>query len=76
MGEYEVMVQVRLDELMKERKLTQQEVATQAGIPQSTVSRWSNNFLTSYDREVIEKLLAFFEIELTDLFVVTRKKKK
>jgi transcriptional regulator with XRE-family HTH domain len=57
-------------ELGKSR-LTQDELAELSGIQQATLSRWINNKVDAYKREILEKLMQVFDCGLEDLFEVT-----
>ena len=70
----EIMVQARINELMKEKGITQARLAEGTDLPPSTVSRWVNNYIRSYDQSVIEKFMVYFDVTIDKLFKVTYKK--
>lgn len=57
------MLRLRLKELYKERGVTQKQVSEEIGIRSGTLSGLANNMRTSWDVEILNKLLAYFEIE-------------
>jgi DNA-binding Xre family transcriptional regulator len=69
-------LKIRLDELIKEkeqewgRPIRQFEIAEQIQIPASTLSRYVNGLLTRYDREILEKLMNYFDCDISDILVV------
>lgn len=68
-------LKVQLRELMETRTndkgkpLTQLDVAVGTGIPQSTISRYYNGYVTRFDGDIIEKLCDFFGVDPGDLIV-------
>lgn len=65
-------VKLRLKELMTERNVKQQELADAIGVPQGTLSRWVGNKVDRYDRTILNKLIGFFNCDISDLIVVER----
>jgi transcriptional regulator with XRE-family HTH domain len=79
-----VELRLNLKQLMQDKgktvntdgsKLKQSQLAELTGIPQGTISGWERGIITRYDKEVIEKLLEYFDCELADLFIVERKRR-
>lgn len=64
---------LRLNEIIKERGLTQEDVAKMTGVPQSTISRWCANKIDSYKNVIIDALCDKLEIEPGDLIVRIKK---
>lgn len=64
---------LRLNEIIKERGLTQDRLAEMTGIPQSTISRWCANKIDSYKNDIIDALCDKLEIEPGDLIVRIKK---
>jgi transcriptional regulator with XRE-family HTH domain len=56
----------------KQTPLTQMELAENIGVPQGTISRWVRSKVDSYNREILEKLMIYFECDIEDLFEVKR----
>ncbi len=56
----------------KKTPLTQSELAEKIGVPQGTISRWVGSKIDSYNREILEKLMIYFNCEIEDLFRVDR----
>lgn len=56
----------------KKTPLTQMELAEKIGVPQGTISRWVGSKIDSYNRQILEKLMVYFECEIEDLFKVER----
>jgi DNA-binding Xre family transcriptional regulator len=72
-----VSIRLNLEKLMEQkgqsiqgRPLTQQDLAEMTGIPQGTISRWVNNKVDSYKREILESLVQALDCELTDLLLI------
>lgn len=63
-------VEIRLRELMAERGVTQDDVASATGIPQSTLSRWAGNKVDRMDKGIILKLCAYFQCGIEDLISI------
>jgi transcriptional regulator with XRE-family HTH domain len=49
------------------RKITQKEVAQAADIDPAVLSRYANGFTNSFQGEVVEKLMDYFEVSLDEL---------
>ena len=56
------------------RRLTQLEISHATGIPQGTISKWSNGYVSRLDKHIIVALLnyfnQYFECTLEDLLVL------
>lgn len=63
-------VRVRLKELMEKRKITQERLSEDTGIPQGTISRWAGNKIDRLDRHIMTKLCEYFKIEIGELLEV------
>ncbi len=68
-------VRNRLNELMKERDLTQAELAEKMGVSPGTISRWTRNQIDLYDKTLLEKFMDFFDCDITDILVTTQDEK-
>lgn len=59
------------------KRLTQQEISQATGIPQGTISKWSNDYISRLDKAIIVALLnyfnQYFECKLEDLLVLHTK---
>lgn len=66
----------RVEQITGER-LTQQEISQATGIPQGTISKWSNDYISRLDKSIIIALLnyfnQYFECKLDDLLVLHTK---
>lgn len=60
----------RLRVLMAEREMTQGQLREALGLGTHTVSKLYNNRFDRVDRETIEKLCDYFEVEIGELFVL------
>ena len=62
----------RVEEIRGTRP-TQIEISTMTGVPQGTISKWSNGYVSRLDKHIILSLLNFFnqyfECKLDDLIV-------
>lgn len=65
-------VRTRLAELMKERGLTQQQLADAMGVSPGTISRWARNQVDLYDKGLLEKFMNYFDCDLNDLLIRER----
>ena len=56
------------------KRLTQLEISHATGIPQGTISKWSNGYVSRLDKHIIVALLnyfnQYFECKLEDLLVL------
>ncbi|WP_185959587.1 helix-turn-helix domain-containing protein [Lentibacillus cibarius] len=57
------MLRLKLDELYKDKGLTQKEVSKATQIRESTLSGMRRNSKESWDVHLLERLLVYFEIE-------------
>lgn len=61
-------------ETMRGSRLTQLEISHATGIPQGTISKWSNGYVSRLDKHIIVALLnyfnQYFECTLEDLLVL------
>ncbi len=70
-------IELRIDELIKEkekiigRSIRQMDVCAATGIPQGTLSRYVNGHLIRFDKEILEKLMHYFDCDLNTLFRFT-----
>lgn len=57
------------------KRLTQLEISHETGIPQGTISKWSNGYVSRMDKHIIVALLnyfnRYFECNLEDLLVLS-----
>lgn len=60
----------RLRVLMAEREITQTQLREALGLGSHTVSKLYNNRFERVDRETVEKLCDYFEVEVGQLFVL------
>lgn len=68
--ENEVRIVPRLNEILTERKMTQQQLSTMTGIPQGTISRFDKN-----ERHVDWHLFAIasaLNCSVSDLFIMVK----
>jgi DNA-binding Xre family transcriptional regulator len=49
---------------------TYRAINESTGISTSTLSKWANNAITSYDKNHIAKLCEFFECDIKDLLIL------
>lgn len=63
-------VEVRLKELLKERKMTQRQLADLTGIGQARISHWAGNKVDRLDRETIAKICIALNCEVGDLLYI------
>jgi transcriptional regulator with XRE-family HTH domain len=56
-------LRLRLVELLKERGVTQKQLAEGTGLAESTISRYVRNHAVSYDREVVDAICHYFNID-------------
>lgn len=58
------------------KRLTQLEISHATGIPQGTISKWSNGYVSRLDKHIIVALLnyfnQYFECTLEDLLVLSK----
>lgn len=61
-------------ETIRGTRLTQLEISHATGIPQGTISKWSNGYVSRLDKHIIVALLnyfnQYFECTLEDLLVL------
>ncbi|MGB7338946.1 MAG: helix-turn-helix transcriptional regulator [Phototrophicaceae bacterium] len=61
-------------ETIRGTRLTQLEISHATGIPQGTISKWSNGYVSRLDKHIIVALLnyfnQYFECNLEDLLVL------
>lgn len=60
----------RLRVLMAEREITQLQLRESLGLGSHTVSKLYNNRFDRVDRETIEKLCDYFDVEIGELFTL------
>lgn len=66
----------RLPELIRQReertgrRLLQKDIARATGIPEGTLSRYVNDHINRFDRDIVERLCEYFEVELHELIVL------
>ncbi|MEW4286076.1 helix-turn-helix domain-containing protein [Priestia koreensis] len=58
-----MLLRLKLKELYVERGLTQKKVSEETGIRASTLSGLANNLRTSWDVDILERLMVYFELE-------------
>lgn len=58
-----MLLRLKLKDLYEERGLTQKKVSEDTGIRASTLSGLANNLRTSWDVEILERLMLYFELE-------------
>ena len=56
-------LRLRLAELLKERGVTQKQLAQDTELAESTISRYARGYTESYDREVIDTICRYFGID-------------
>lgn len=67
-------LKLRIKELLEEASkrrgdtVTQEELANAIGIHPTTMSRYSKNFVDSYNKKVLIGMLEFFEVTPAELF--------
>jgi transcriptional regulator with XRE-family HTH domain len=66
----QVILKLNIKPLMDKRGLTQEGLEDATGIPQGTISRWVNNRVDNYKKDILEKLMAYFDCDLADLFTI------
>ncbi len=60
----------RLRVLMAEREITQAKLRESIGLGSHTISKLYNNRFDRVDRETVEKLCEYFNVEVGELFVL------
>lgn len=63
-------MKLRLRELMKERGITQDQLAEDLKLPQSTVSRWVGDKVDRLDKNLMAELCVYLKCEIGDLLVI------
>lgn len=69
-------VRVRIAELIEAKsardgkRVTQEMISQETGIPQGTLSRWAGNKVDRLDKTIMVKLCLYFECEIGDLLVM------
>lgn len=61
-GAEKMLLRLKLKDLYEERGLTQKKVSEATGIRASTLSGLANNLRTSWDVEILERLMVYFEL--------------
>jgi len=61
------MIKIHLSRLMGERRVKITDVARDTGINRGTITRMYHETAERVDIEVLDRLCAYFECELTDL---------
>lgn len=64
-----VTVKPRLYSILKERNLTQTELAKMSGVPQGTISRFDRNF--RYEANNLFSIAKALNLKIEDLFEIT-----
>lgn len=68
-------VRLRISELIEEKSvqtgqsITQKDVARDAQITESTLSRYAKGFVGSFNGEILERLADYFNVEVGQLFI-------
>jgi len=57
-----MLLRLKLKDLYEERGLTQKKVSEATGIRASTLSGLANNLRTSWDVEILGRLMVYFEL--------------
>jgi len=57
-----MLLRLKLKDLYEERGITQKRVSEDTGIRASTLSGLANNLRTSWDVEILERLMVYFEL--------------
>ncbi|MCM2535170.1 helix-turn-helix domain-containing protein [Neobacillus pocheonensis] len=57
------MLRLKLKELYEAKGVTQKQVSEELGIRAGTLSGLANNMRTSWDVQILEKLMEYFEIK-------------
>ncbi len=60
----------RLRVLMAEREITQVQLREALGLGSHTISKLYNNRFDRVDRETVEKLCDYFQVDVGELFVL------
>ena len=58
--------------LRENRKITQQVVAAETGVSQSTLSKYANDSMERIERETLVKLCVYFDCDVGDLLFIDR----
>lgn len=66
-------IEIRLKEILKERKMQQKDLAELTGIRPNTISNYCRGFISSITIEHLEKIMDVLEVQLTDILVVKDK---
>lgn len=65
------MIRLAIKEILKEKNITQKELAEMSGLDESQISRLSANRLGSINREQVTRVIKALEItDLNDIFKV------
>ena len=62
-------VSMRIEELLKERDMTQYQMFTKSGVPKSTLSNLMHCSYDSVKLRIIHEICQGFEISLSDFFL-------
>jgi DNA-binding Xre family transcriptional regulator len=62
-------VSMRIEELLKERDMTQYQLFTKSGVPKSTLSNLMHCSYDSVKLRIIHEICQGFEISLSDFFL-------
>ena len=63
------MYRLKLGDILRERGMTQTELAEQAGIRPATISMWARGVVDSVSLELVTKICDTLEIRIEDLIV-------
>jgi putative transcriptional regulator len=63
-------IRVRLREILKEKGMTQMQLAEKTGIPQGTISRYYGDKIDRLDKNSLEKFCDALNVDLVDLLVL------
>lgn len=63
-----------LSTLMGQRRLTMDQVAEGAGIHRNVVSRYYHDRVQQYDRDVVARFLAYFNVGPEEFFRVVKRR--
>jgi transcriptional regulator with XRE-family HTH domain len=58
-----MLLRLKLKDLYAEKGLTQKKVSEETGIRASTLSGLANNLRTSWDVDILERLMVYFELD-------------